>query len=522
MSDTRNEGDAAPAPAPSKRSGFPRRRRAARRLAGSALLLSGLLSAGTAADDGAADPRRIAPSAEHPRYWQYEGEPVMLLGGSDEDNLFQVADLAAQLRLLASVGGNYVRNVMSARDPGNVQPFARLPDGRYDLGRWNDEYWERFEQLLRRARTHDIIVQVEVWDRFDYSRAQWEDQPFNPKNNVNYSYEASGFAARYPGHPGENRQPFFYTTPAQRDNEIVFRYQRRFVDELLRRSLPYPNVLYCIDNETSGDPAWSAFWADYIQSRAQAAGVEVYVTEMWDDWDLRSREHRATLDQPQRYGFVDVSQNNHQRGDAHWDNLQWVRRYIAGTPRPINAVKTYGAGLPADAPWWRRIFAGQEVGPFGSARDGVERFWRQLIGGAAAVRFHRPPSGLGLNPMAQRHLRSARLLLQEFAIVRATPDAKHERLTGREPDEAYLTAIEGEAYAVYFPDGGDVRLSLPADRGFTLRWLAIDESRWGAEAKARGGTLRLAPPGDGHWLALLTARRLPGRKEEKEGRKGSE
>ena len=31
----------------------------------------------------------IRPSAEHPFYWQPRGVPLLLLGGSDDDNLFQ-------------------------------------------------------------------------------------------------------------------------------------------------------------------------------------------------------------------------------------------------------------------------------------------------------------------------------------------------------------------------------------------------------------------------------------------------
>lgn len=54
-----------------------------------------------------------------------------------------------------------------------------------------------------------------------------------------------------------NQQPFFYTTPRQRNNIAVLRYQRRFVDQMLRYALRYPNVLYVIDNETSGDEVWS-------------------------------------------------------------------------------------------------------------------------------------------------------------------------------------------------------------------------------------------------------------------------
>ena len=76
-----------------------------------------------------------------------------------------------QLDLLAAIGGNYVRNTMSDRpDKGfEVYPFKRLDDGRYDLNQWNEEYWKRFRRLLDWTVERDIIVQIEIWDRFDYT-----------------------------------------------------------------------------------------------------------------------------------------------------------------------------------------------------------------------------------------------------------------------------------------------------------------------------------------------------------------
>ena len=82
---------------------------------------------------------RIKPYQENPRYWQYEGAPVLLIGGSREDNLFQIPDLREHLDLLRSVGGNYIRNTMSSRDPGNVWPFFKSGDF-FDLNQWNPEY----------------------------------------------------------------------------------------------------------------------------------------------------------------------------------------------------------------------------------------------------------------------------------------------------------------------------------------------------------------------------------------------
>ena len=57
--------------------------------------------------------------SENPFYWSHDGKPVLLLGGSGDDNLFQWAGaefgdkLSEHLDLLVSFGGNYVRNTMS-------------------------------------------------------------------------------------------------------------------------------------------------------------------------------------------------------------------------------------------------------------------------------------------------------------------------------------------------------------------------------------------------------------------------
>ena len=445
------------------------------------------------ADDGA--PGRIRPWTGDPRYWQYDGRPVRLVGGSKDDNLFQLPDLEAHLDEIAAAGGNYVRNTMSdRRDRGHeVYPFLRLEDGKFDLERWNEEYWGRFERLLRLAEERGIVVQVEVWDRFDYSRDHWPPHPYNPRNNVNYTAEEAGLATDYPKHPGANEQPFFSTVPALDDNETVLRHQRAQVDRMLSYALGRPNVLYCIDNETSGAEEWSTYWAEHIRRRAGEAGVEVFITEMWDDHDVKGGRHARTFDHPARYDFVDVSQNNHNSGQGHWDNLMWVRDRVADPPRPINHVKIYGA----------------DTGPYGTTRDGTERFWRCLIGGAASARFHRPDSGIGLDETARRHLAAFRMLEAECDLTRCEPDATGRRLSDREPDEAYLTCEPGEQYVVYFPDGGRVGLDLGDAAGrFRVRWLDVEAGDWRDAGPADGPRrLDLEAPGEGHWVALVT--RIP-------------
>ena len=71
----------------------------------------------------------IGQSEKFPFYWTFRGEEVLLLGGSDEDNLFQMTHVEEHLALLHDAGGNYVRCTMSSRDSGNVWPFKKKRRG---------------------------------------------------------------------------------------------------------------------------------------------------------------------------------------------------------------------------------------------------------------------------------------------------------------------------------------------------------------------------------------------------------
>ena len=411
----------------------------------------------------------ICVNANNQRYWQYKGKPVILIGGSVEDNLFQIPNLEEHLDLLKSVGGNYVRNTMSARDEGNVWQFTKLENGKYDLEKWNEEYWKRFEDFLEMTEERDIIVQIEIWATFDYYRDIWERNPFNPKNNINYTAQQSGLPTVVKTHPTQTDNNFFWSIPKERNQKTVLKYQQKFVDKILNYTLDMPNVLYCMDNETSVTAEWGWYWSGYIKKRAADEGVKVETTEMWDNWNLAGKQHNSTFDHPEFYSFVDISQNNHQKGQAHWDNAQKQRKRIANKLRPLNNVKIYGA----------------DTGRFGNTQDGLERFWRNIFGGLASARFHRPDSGNGLGENAQAHIKSMRMLLDRFDIFNSEPDSECKMLKMREDNEAYLMYVPGKHCAVYFPKGGKVEVVLPKlNKGkYVIQTLDVGACKWSERSK---------------------------------------
>lgn len=453
---------------------------------------------------------RIQPWSENPRYWQYKGKPVLLLGGSKTDHIFLADGLMEHLDEIQRVGGNYVRNTMSQEEGRNLNPYKLLPDGKFDLGQWNDDYWTRFANMLKWTAERRIFVQIEVWDRFNYRAQNWEASPWNPGNNINYDSLQSGFAREYTDQQlYTDVHPFFHTIPGtQHYNnhyDLVRKYQEAFVDKMLSYSLPYGHVLYCMDNETSSDARWGQYWIEFIQARAADQGVIVCTTDMFDDLfeAEKSRQAPFIFNDPKHYTFADISQvNSRSYDEAHWNKMRWLVEQIDKYPRPINHIKIYGSGY--------YVFG------TGGPEDGIERFWRDVLGGAAGVRFHRPDAGNGLKDLAKASIRAARLLESQIKLWDITPHM--ELLFGCAPNEVYLAATPGERYALYFTNGGSVELDMTRASGaYNVTWISISTGRT-VETSEQGGfrlmdksikggrVVTITAPYKGGWVAAIVKR----------------
>ncbi len=441
----------------------------------------------------------IKPYSGNPAYWQYKGQPVLLLGATDYHNPFHYNNLERQLDSLISAGGNYIRNIMSDRDDltstslsgwypddyiRNImsdrnhvewRAFALTTDGKYDLNKWNDAYWNRFEKLLKLCKEREIIVQIDVWDRFDHSRNEWITDPYNPKNNINYTCSEAGLDTLYPSHPGANVQPFFFTVPELKNNEVLLKYQQEFVKKMLSISLRYNNVLYCIDNETSGAEEWATYWANFIQENSGTN--DIYITQMWDGWDVKTDMHKRTLDHPERYNYIDISQNGHNTGRQNWENAQYVFNYIKDNPRPVNSTKIYGCD--SYEPWLNRG---------SNSEHAIQTFFRNITGGFASSRFHRPPWGLGLSQTTMNCIKTIRKIEEQVKMWDIVP--RMDLLKMYEKNQAYLAAKEGEYYLVYFTRSGNVKLDLSQhDNTFIIKWINIENAEWEKMDEITGGRM---------------------------------
>jgi hypothetical protein len=439
----------------------------------------------------------IRPYKKNPRYWQYKGDPVLLLGGSKTDHIFLLDDLKAHLDEIAAAGGNYVRNTMNQRKGLlDLKPYKRLDSIQYDLDQWNPDFWNRFSNCLKWCQERGIIMQIEVFDRWNYSRKQWHNNPWRPANNTNYTGEQSGLADSFPIQPWRDKHSFFHTVPGmdqyRKEFDIVRKYQEKFVAKMLSYSLNYPNVLYCMNNETSTHPKWGRYWMKFIEDKAAEKGVEVFVSDMFDDaWKpLKSGKLRQAFDDPKTYEFIDISQSSSRNfNEDHWKTVHWLAQQRETHPRPLNCTKIYSDG---ELKWGS-----------GTPPDGVERFWRYLMAGVASCRFHRDGAGIGIQPVAKKCIGAARKIEKHIKFWHVK--TRMDLLSEREEDEAYLAADPGNKYILYFTDGGSVRLDLTSHKNkFTMIWVNIQTAEETKETTVTGGgKIKIDAPDKGGWAAVI-------------------
>jgi len=476
----------------------------------------------------------LAQIAIDGRYWKYDGQRVLLLGGwnhghnpfidhdtdNDKDNqgVSTPEQIKGAIEELAAAGGNCLRCVLDPGMAAGIQgfDFCAKSGAKYDLNTMSGPFWTRIETFIDEAERRDIVVQIELWDRFDLidgAWGSWPVSPWNPKNNVTYTTASSGLATSYgsfathpflqgvPGHPEYEKAP----ASRKRQYDLVRSYQDKFVDKLLSVTLQHGNVLYCMNNETHADPAWGLYWMGFIEAKARALGKSVFTTDMFDDVYAAESSRGLTyqLSHRDQYDYVDASQaNSRHRDEAHWDKIKWIADAARKMDPPylLHMTKIYGNDLALDGQPWSRFKPGD-------SDNGIEEWWRDLLAGVAGVRFHRPTSGIGLSAAAKSCIRATRKVETRVKFWDVEP--RLDLLTDRQSDEAYLAADPGKAYILYFTknDGGSVGLKLSGypDATFDLRWVNVGTGDWGPAATITGGrTVTIdRPDGSAHWVAAI-------------------
>lgn len=307
--------------------------------------------------------------------------------------------------------------------------------------------------------------------------------------NINYNWDDTRLTQQVNERANEFH-PFFNSIPEALNDSVLLKYQQSYINKILKHSLEFPHILYCVTNEIQHAQSkyWSWYWSNYVKHVAKKESCDVELTKMHWAPDMKDNQHKLSLDHPDVYTFFESSQNSAISGQENWDNLQYVRGYLSGHPRPINAVKVYGK-------------TGNVTWP-GTDAEAVDRFWRNILGGCAGTRFHRNENGmygLGICEITINSIRAVQLFMEDIKPWHAIP--ANGLLLERSENEAYLITDQGKCYAVYFPKSGEVKIDLiEYGSPFKVRWINIWEGTAMKSEVVHGG-----PPPDqkGKWVVTL-------------------
>ena len=421
-----------------------------------------------------ATPIHIHP--DNPKLFEFRGKPLVLVTATEHYGSIinrpfrydRYLEDAADKRMTLSRLFLLFRELQSPRNPYStckpdssdyVTPFARTGPGRatdgepkYDLDRWNPEYFERLHGFLSLASRYGIVVEVTLLSN-TYADSVWALNPFNRDNNVN----------DMPAIPWPDYLSLRHPALAER--------QLGFVRKVVAEINAYDNFFFEICNEPGGkadlpgspDPdevnQWQREIAGLIRdlesrlpNQHMVVGQEAFTYMPWEQSSDKSFD-ALPLDVANVHPLPNTTYRGHSfdLGDFMSKQLKIraLRDYCLATyaePKPVNMDEDNIASQYMDYDGWTIH---------------RKRAWTSVMSGAHYdyIDFSINKYVEAGNPGAQRTIRSWMKHLSEFIhsldLVRARPLVDWVK---SQPDHTLecVMAVEGKDYCIYLADEREI------------------------------------------------------------------
>jgi hypothetical protein len=428
--------------------------------------------------------RPIALHPENGHYFAFRGKPTVLITSgehygavlnADFDYLPYLDELKSHdLNLTRTFSGVYREvpgsfnikgNTLAPKDGRYVSPWARAGD-KYDLTKWNDDYFRRLKDFVTKAGERGVVVELVLFCTF-YEDRLWDICPLNEKNNVN----GVGKVDREKVHTLTERP--------------LVDAQLAFVRKVVTEMKDFDNQYYEVCNEP-------------------------YFAGVADDWQRLVA--KTVADTERSFPHPHLIARNIANGSAKFrnpdPNVSILNFHYCNPPDAVgmndglNKVVSYDeTGFRGSGDAVYRTHAWQFVLAGGAVYDNLDySFTADTEDGTAKVE---PPTPGGGGRELRRQLQVLRKFIDGFDIVRMKPDAT---VVSPPPTGVTVRALSepGKKYAVHFsrlvagknaegketgtfsdPQGErplEVSLKLPDGR-YTVEWV---DTRTGQRQTRRG------------------------------------
>jgi hypothetical protein len=436
---------------------------------------------------------------KNPHYFLFRGKAVAFITSGEHYGAVLNADFDFQrylnaikndgLNFTRLFGGSYVevpaksfgilRNDLAPAPGRFIAPWARSESAGYsgggnkfDLDRWNPEYFQRFHDFLAAASERGIVVEISLFSSH-YGETQWAYSPFHPGNNVN-SIELADWKKLH-----------------TLDNSKILGYQERYARKLVHEANAFDNVIYEIQNEPWSDRPSPAGVIGPVNQLLQPPARDNFpnAAEFADDTSLAWQAKVAEWIASEESSLP----NKHLVAQNYTNFRLPIRELVPGV-----SIVNFHYAYPEAVIWnygLEKAISYDETGFMGRDDNLYRRHgWNFMLSGGSifdALDYSfspghedgsdNEPNGPGGGSTGlRRQLRVLSEFLQSFALEDLHPDFQTVRHASGTVPRAL--ANPGREYAIYFDGNGPTKalLDLPAG-SYSAEWInvrtgAIDRS----------------------------------------------
>lgn len=432
-------------------------------------------------------PIRLHPG--NPHYFLFRGKATVLITSGEHYGavLNPDFDFHRYLATLEADGLNYTRlfsgsyvevpgesfgirhNDLAPESGRFLAPWARsdVPGyagggNKFDLDRWDNNFFARLHEFLSDAAKRGILVEITLFSSH-YGDAQWRLSPLNASNNVN------------------GTDAIRWTNLHTPQNGNLLAHQERYTRRLVREVNAFDNVIFELENEPWSDrPELADVINPYLPLPARntfpnSVDLPDALSVAWQtrlaEW-IRDEESRLP--------------NRHLIAQNYCNFRLPIRELIAGVDvvnfhyaYPEAALRNYGLG---------KAISYDETGFRGREDRAYRReAWNFLLSGGSVFdsldysftaghedgSFSEPNGPGGGSAELRRQLHLLREFLNSFSLVELRPDALV--VTQSPGVTARALSSAGQEYAIYLDGTGPAHLTLALPPGqYSAEWINVE------------------------------------------------
>ncbi|MCL2472698.1 MAG: hypothetical protein FWF26_03375 [Treponema sp.] len=361
----------------------------------------------------------IRISEKNPHYFEYKGKEVLLITSAEHYGavISKKFDYVKYLSMLAEYGLNYTRiypgalvepeglwmpeDNMAPAGPDVIVPWARsqtpgyiLGGNKFDLNKWDPEYFARLHDFLVEADKRNIIVEICFFNCMQGDH-YWVRCPMHKNNNI----QGIGTCD--------------YITFQTLDDQPLVREQMKYIEKIITETNSFDNILYeFVDEPTTAlTPSHKAY--HWIERQIETA----IATE-----NRLSKKHM--LAQQLEIGVDYADDDRIANVVTQYVALSW--RQVGGVPALDNC---YCYNKPIELN--ETAYVGSWIKEDKNDLCGISRLeaWEFMVGGGAGFNqlngYFLCSNPSGENPTNRKllaGLRNLRIFLEGFDFIKMTRD----------------------------------------------------------------------------------------------------